>query len=64
MDGPGGCHTEWSQSDREGEVSYDIPYMNNIKRNGTDELRKQKETHRLRKWTYGCRGEGIVKEFG
>ena len=20
-------HTEWSKSDREGEISYDIPYM-------------------------------------
>ena len=23
-------------------------------------LTKQKETHRLRKWTYGCWSEGIV----
>ena len=27
MDGPRGCHTERSQSDREGEISDDIPYM-------------------------------------
>ena len=27
-------------------------------------LTKQKETHRLRTQTYGCRGEGIVREFG
>ena len=27
-------------------------------------LTKQKETHRLRKWTYGCWGEGIVRDFG
>ena len=27
-------------------------------------LTKQKETHRLRKQTYGCWGEGIVREFG
>ena len=32
------CHTEWSMSDR-GEISHDIPYMWNIKRNDT-------------KWTY------------
>ena len=27
-------------------------------------LTKQKETHRLRKQTHGCQGEGIVKDFG
>ena len=25
---------------------------------------KQKETHRLRKGTHGCQGEGIVRVFG
>ena len=30
----------------------------------TNELTKQKETHRLRKRTYGCQGEVIVREFG
>ena len=25
---------------------------------------KQKETHRLRKQTYGCQGFGIVEDFG
>ena len=44
--------------DREGEISYDFPYMWNLKRNNTNELMKQKETHRLRKQTYGCRGWG------
>ena len=28
------CHTEWSKSDREGEILYDIPYMQNLKING------------------------------
>ena len=32
------CHTEWSKSDREGEISYDIPYMQNLKRHDTNEL--------------------------
>ena len=32
------CHTEWSKSDREEEISYDIPYMWNLKRNETNEL--------------------------
>ena len=27
-------------------------------------LTKQKETHRLRKQTHGCHGEGIVKNIG
>ena len=64
MDGPRECHTEWSKSDRDGEISYDIPYMWNLKRNNTNELTKQKEMQRLRKWTYDCQGEGIVREFG
>ena len=32
------CHTEWSQSERKGKISYDIPYIWNIKRNYTNEL--------------------------
>ena len=36
-------------------MTYDISYMWNLKRNDTNELlTKQKETHRLREWTYGC----------
>ena len=38
MDGPRDRHTEWSESDREGEILYDIPYMWNLKRNDTHEL--------------------------
>ena len=30
----------------------------------TNELTYKTETNRLRKQTYGCRGEGIVREFG
>ena len=54
MDGPRDCHTERSKSDREGEIAYDIPSLWNLKGNDTDELTKQKETHRLRKGTHGC----------
>ena len=55
MDGPRDCHTEWNKSDREREMSYDIPYMWNLKRNDTKKLTyKTKETHRLREWNYGC----------
>ena len=32
MDGPRECHTEGSR----GDVSYDIPYMCNLKRNDTN----------------------------
>ena len=37
MDGPREGNTEQSKSDR-GEISYDIPYMWNIKRNDTNEF--------------------------
>ena len=61
MDGPKDCHTEWSKSEREGEILYDIAYKQNLKRNDTNELTKQKQTHRLREQTFdyqGWRGEG------
>ena len=32
MDGPRDCHTEWSKSDREREIWYDIAYMQNLKK--------------------------------
>ena len=54
MDGPRDYHTEWSKSNRKGEISYDIPYMWNVKRNDRNELTKQKETLRPTEWTYGC----------
>ena len=38
MDEPRECHTEWSKSDRTGEISYDTPYTWNLKRNYTNEL--------------------------
>ena len=46
MDGPRNYHAEWSKSDRE-EISYDIPICGIKKRNDTNELTNQKETHRL-----------------
>ena len=64
-DGPRDCHTEWSKSDRGGEVSYGIPFIWNLKRNDLQItlLTKQKETHRLREQTYGCWREGIVRDL-
>ena len=38
MDEPRDCHSEWSESEREGEISYDIAYMQNLKINDTNEL--------------------------
>ena len=38
MSGPRDCHTEWSKSDRGGEISYDNPYMWNLNRNDANEL--------------------------
>ena len=32
MDGPRDDHTEWSKSDRERQISYDIAYMWNLKK--------------------------------
>ena len=40
------------KSDRKGEILYDTPYMWNLKRSDTNELIKQKETHRLIRQTY------------
>ena len=42
IDGPTECHTEWNKSDREGEISYDIPYMWSLEKDDTSELTKQK----------------------
>ena len=51
------------KSDRE-EVSYDIPFMWNLKRNDTNELRKQKKTHRKTNlWLLGG-GEEYLRGFG
>ena len=48
-----------SKSDREGEKSYDIPYMWNLKRNYTNgHIYKTEQTSRLREGTYACQGEG------
>ena len=38
MDGPRDCHTEWNKSDTEREISNDFTYMQNLKRNDTNEL--------------------------
>ena len=37
MDGPRDCHTEWSMTVRQRQISFDIVYMWNLKKNGTHE---------------------------
>ena len=62
MDGPRDYHTKWNKPDREGQISYDIAHMWNLKEKTMTQMNlfpKQKETHRHRKPTYGYqRGKG------
>ena len=48
--------TEWSKSDREGEMSYDIPYMWNGKRNKRTYLQNIKRFRDLEKGQLGSLG--------
>ena len=43
MGGPRDCHTEWLQSDRKEEISYDILHMWDLKRNNTNGLTHKTE---------------------
>ena len=45
--------SEVSQMEKE---KYHMTSPHQAKRNDTEELTKQKETHRLREWTYGHQG--------
>ena len=61
MDGPRDYHTKWSKSERERQLSYNIAYMWNLKKEKTQMnlFTKQKQTHRHIKQTYGYqRGKG------
>ena len=55
MDWQGDYHTEWSKSDRERQISYDISYMESkyIYLNELIYKTETKKTHSLREWTYG-----------
>ena len=69
MDGPRNYHTKLSKPGRERQISYDIIYTWNIKKRIQMNLfTKQKQTHRLRKQTYGYQrgkvGGGINWEVG
>ena len=51
-----------SKSDRERETEYDVSYMQNLKRNDTNETEKDLQTERTNLWLLGG-GEGIVRVF-
>ena len=51
------CHTGWSKSDRERQISYDIAYMWNLKKwYKWTYLQNRNLSHRCRKQTYGYQG--------
>ena len=56
-DVPRDCHAERSNSDREGEIGYDIPYIRSLKRSDTNELiyetEASSETQRMHSWLTG-----------
>ena len=62
MDGPRDCHAECSNSDREGEIGYDIPYIRSIKRSDTNEFIYEtetfSETQRMNSWLTGLGKNG------
>ena len=51
MDGPHACHTKWSKSDREREISHGIPYMQNLQRNDTNDTNAE-SSNKWYKWIY------------
>ena len=60
MDKSRDYHTKWGKSDWESQISYDIIYMWNQKKNHRNELvYKTKQMHRHRKQTYGHQKENV-----
>ena len=51
MDGPRDCHTEWSESDVEIQMLYDITYIWTLKKKDTNELIYRTETYKFQKQT-------------
>ena len=58
MDGLTHYHTKWSKSEWERQISYDITYMWNLKKNYTKGFIYKTETHRHRKQTYSYQSLG------
>ena len=68
MDGPRRHYAQGNKSDRERQILYVITYMQNLK-NKTNDITKQKQTHRYTEQTSGYqwgegRGEGQDKDRG
>ena len=68
MDGLRDSYTEGSNSDREGEISYDIPYMWNLKRNDTNEFiyKTKIDSQRMNLWLPAVKngGKGYLGSLG
>ena len=65
MDGLRGYHTKRSESDRKRQVIYDIAYMQNLKKNGTNELiyktEIESQMQKTNLWLPDGKGEGKDK---
>ena len=44
IDRPGNYHTKWRKSDRETQISYDIAFMQKLRKNDINELISKTET--------------------
>ena len=61
MDGPREYHTQWSKSDWEGQISYDITYMWNLKNNTDESVYKTEidsQTYKTHLWLPKGKGKG------
>ena len=56
VDGPRDCHTEWSKSEREKQILYNIAYMWNIEKWYRWTYLQNRKRHRCREQTYGYQG--------
>ena len=64
MGGSRECHTERKKSYREAEMSYDVPYIWNLKRNDTNELTyKTERDSDLENEVIVTGGKGQLKDF-
>ena len=52
MDEPRECHTKWSKSDRESQVSHDIAYLQNLKKWYKWTYFQNRNSHSCRRQTY------------
>ena len=69
MDERRDCHSEWSKSDRDRQISYNIAYMWNLTKEGIDELiyktRIELQMEKTNLWLPGCKqGTENVADWG